>query len=34
MRNTVHGAGGFFDQRNLNINKKSANNQFEKFHPA
>jgi hypothetical protein len=39
MRNTVHGAGGFFEQRNLNLNKKSINNQFngnliDKFNPA
>jgi hypothetical protein len=35
MRNTVHGTGGFFDQRNQNVNKKSTNfNLIDKFIPT
>lgn len=35
MRNTVHGAGGFFEQRKLKINKKIPDSQIiEKFNPV
>ncbi len=35
MRNTVHGAGGFFEQRHLKINKKNIDSHvIEKFNPA
>jgi len=29
MRNTVHGAGGFFDQRNQKINIRSGSNNID-----
>jgi hypothetical protein len=35
MRNTVHGAGGFFEQRKMKINKKIPDSGvIEKFNPV
>lgn len=35
MRNTVHGAGGFFEQRKLKISKKMPDpTVIEKFNPV
>jgi len=35
MRNTVHGAGGFFEQRKFKVNKKGIDpSVIEKFNPV
>jgi hypothetical protein len=37
MRNTVHGTGGFFEQRNVNVKKRGIqpnSNLIEKFIPT